>query len=32
MGGTPAVPMIEFARQVAILKRMGRRGGKDKDE
>lgn len=27
MGGTPAVPMLEFGRQVAILKRMGRRGG-----
>jgi len=27
MGGTPAVPLIEFGRQVAILKRMGRRGG-----
>jgi UDP-3-O-[3-hydroxymyristoyl] glucosamine N-acyltransferase len=32
MGGTPAVPMIEFGRQIAILKRMGRRGGKGKDE
>ena len=27
MGGTPAVPLIEFGRQVAILKRMARRGG-----
>jgi UDP-3-O-[3-hydroxymyristoyl] glucosamine N-acyltransferase len=27
MGGTPAVPMIEYGRQVAALKRLGRRGG-----
>jgi len=32
MGGTPAVPMLEFGRQIAILKRMGRRGAKGKDE
>jgi UDP-3-O-[3-hydroxymyristoyl] glucosamine N-acyltransferase len=29
-GGTPAVPMPEYARQTAILKRWGRRGGRDK--
>lgn len=27
MGGTPAVPLVEFARQVALLKRLARRGG-----
>lgn len=27
MGGTPAVPLLEFARQVALLKRLARRGG-----
>ena len=32
MGGTPAVPLVEFARQVAILKRMARRGSRTKDE
>jgi UDP-3-O-[3-hydroxymyristoyl] glucosamine N-acyltransferase len=26
MGGTPAVPMLEYGRQIAALKRMGRRG------
>ncbi len=26
MGGTPAVPMLEFGRQIAALKRLGRRG------
>ena len=26
-GGTPAVPMIEYGRQIAVLKRMGRRSG-----
>jgi len=25
MGGTPAVPMVEWARQIAALKRLGRR-------
>jgi UDP-3-O-[3-hydroxymyristoyl] glucosamine N-acyltransferase len=31
-GGTPAVPMIEYGRQTAVLKRWGRRGGgKDKE-
>jgi UDP-3-O-[3-hydroxymyristoyl] glucosamine N-acyltransferase len=28
MGGTPAVPMLEFGRQIAALKRLGRRGGR----
>jgi UDP-3-O-[3-hydroxymyristoyl] glucosamine N-acyltransferase len=28
LGGTPAVPMLEYGRQVAALKRMGRRGAK----
>jgi UDP-3-O-[3-hydroxymyristoyl] glucosamine N-acyltransferase len=28
MGGTPAVPMIEYGRQVAAIKRLGRRGGR----
>jgi UDP-3-O-[3-hydroxymyristoyl] glucosamine N-acyltransferase len=28
MGGTPAVPLIEFGRQVAALKRLARRGGR----
>src|SRR5262249_53617874 len=27
VGGTPAGPMLEYGRQVAILKRMARRGG-----
>jgi len=27
VGGTPAVPMVEYGRQVAALKRLGRRGG-----
>jgi UDP-3-O-[3-hydroxymyristoyl] glucosamine N-acyltransferase len=27
MGGTPAVPMIEYGRQVVAIKRLGRRGG-----
>jgi UDP-3-O-[3-hydroxymyristoyl] glucosamine N-acyltransferase len=27
VGGTPAVPMIEYGRQIAVLKRMARRGG-----
>jgi UDP-3-O-[3-hydroxymyristoyl] glucosamine N-acyltransferase len=27
VGGTPAVPMIEYGRQIAALKRMARRGG-----
>jgi UDP-3-O-[3-hydroxymyristoyl] glucosamine N-acyltransferase len=30
MGGTPAVPMLEYGRQIAALKRMGRRGGGQK--
>jgi UDP-3-O-[3-hydroxymyristoyl] glucosamine N-acyltransferase len=28
MGGTPAVPMIEYGRQVAAIKKLGRRGGR----
>jgi UDP-3-O-[3-hydroxymyristoyl] glucosamine N-acyltransferase len=28
MGGTPAVPMLEYGRQVAAIRRLGRRGGK----
>ena len=28
MGGTPAVPMIEYGRQIAAIKRLGRRGGR----
>jgi UDP-3-O-[3-hydroxymyristoyl] glucosamine N-acyltransferase len=32
VGGTPAVPMPDYARQIATLKRLARRGGgKDKD-
>jgi UDP-3-O-[3-hydroxymyristoyl] glucosamine N-acyltransferase len=27
MGGTPAVPMLEYGRQLAALKRLARRGG-----
>jgi UDP-3-O-[3-hydroxymyristoyl] glucosamine N-acyltransferase len=27
VGGTPAVPMLEYGRQIAILKRMARRSG-----
>ena len=27
VGGTPAVPMVEYGRQIAILKRWARRGG-----
>jgi len=27
VGGTPAVPMLEYGRQIAALKRMARRGG-----
>jgi UDP-3-O-[3-hydroxymyristoyl] glucosamine N-acyltransferase len=27
VGGTPAVPMVEYGRQIAALKRMARRGG-----
>jgi UDP-3-O-[3-hydroxymyristoyl] glucosamine N-acyltransferase len=30
MGGTPAVPMMEYARQIAALKRLGKRGGAKK--
>jgi UDP-3-O-[3-hydroxymyristoyl] glucosamine N-acyltransferase len=30
MGGTPAVPMLEYGRQIAALKRMGRRGAPKK--
>jgi UDP-3-O-[3-hydroxymyristoyl] glucosamine N-acyltransferase len=30
IGGTPAVPMIEYGRQIAVLKRMGKRGGAKK--
>jgi UDP-3-O-[3-hydroxymyristoyl] glucosamine N-acyltransferase len=32
MGGTPAVPFREYARQVAHLKRLGRTGGFDPDD
>lgn len=28
MGGTPAVPMLEYGRQIAAIKRLGRRGGR----
>jgi UDP-3-O-[3-hydroxymyristoyl] glucosamine N-acyltransferase len=28
VGGTPAVPLIEYGRQIAALKRMARRGGR----
>jgi UDP-3-O-[3-hydroxymyristoyl] glucosamine N-acyltransferase len=31
VGGTPAVPMVEYGRQIAALKRMGRRSGSGKD-
>jgi UDP-3-O-[3-hydroxymyristoyl] glucosamine N-acyltransferase len=27
VGGTPAVPMVEYGRQIAVLKRLARRGG-----
>ena len=30
MGGTPAVPMVEYGRQIAALKRLARRGGAKK--
>jgi UDP-3-O-[3-hydroxymyristoyl] glucosamine N-acyltransferase len=29
VGGTPAVPMIEYGRQIAALKRMARRSPRD---
>lgn len=33
VGGTPAVPLREYGRQIAVLKRLGRAGGRDgKDE
>jgi UDP-3-O-[3-hydroxymyristoyl] glucosamine N-acyltransferase len=32
LGGTPAVPMTEYGRQVAALKRLARRGGGGKGE
>ncbi len=32
MGGTPAVPMIEYGRQVAAIKRLGRRSGRSGGE
>jgi UDP-3-O-[3-hydroxymyristoyl] glucosamine N-acyltransferase len=31
-GGTPAVPMVEYGRQVAALKRMTRRSGGPRDQ
>jgi UDP-3-O-[3-hydroxymyristoyl] glucosamine N-acyltransferase len=31
VGGTPAVPMVEYGRQIAVLKRMARRGGGSRD-
>jgi UDP-3-O-[3-hydroxymyristoyl] glucosamine N-acyltransferase len=31
VGGTPAVPMMEYGRQIAVLKKMGRRGGGTRD-
>jgi UDP-3-O-[3-hydroxymyristoyl] glucosamine N-acyltransferase len=31
VGGTPAVPMIEYGRQIAVLKKMGRRSGATRD-
>jgi hypothetical protein len=27
VGGTPAVPMVEYGRQIAVLKRLARRSG-----
>jgi UDP-3-O-[3-hydroxymyristoyl] glucosamine N-acyltransferase len=30
VGGTPAVPMVEYGRQIAVLKRLARRGGAKK--
>jgi UDP-3-O-[3-hydroxymyristoyl] glucosamine N-acyltransferase len=32
MGGTPAVPLLEFGRQVAALKRLARRGTRSADD
>jgi UDP-3-O-[3-hydroxymyristoyl] glucosamine N-acyltransferase len=32
MGGTPAVPMLEYGRQVALLKRLGHRGVRPKED
>jgi UDP-3-O-[3-hydroxymyristoyl] glucosamine N-acyltransferase len=32
VGGTPAVPMVEYGRQIAILKRWARRGGGSRDQ
>jgi UDP-3-O-[3-hydroxymyristoyl] glucosamine N-acyltransferase len=31
VGGTPAVPMLEYGRQIAALKRLARRGGARKE-
>ncbi len=31
VGGTPAVPMIEYGRQIAVLKKLARRGGGARD-
>ena len=28
VGGTPAVPLAEWARQLAAVKRLGRKGGR----
>jgi UDP-3-O-[3-hydroxymyristoyl] glucosamine N-acyltransferase len=28
MGGTPAIPLVDYARQLAVLKRLARRGAK----
>ncbi|HEY7552224.1 MAG TPA: UDP-3-O-(3-hydroxymyristoyl)glucosamine N-acyltransferase [Hyphomicrobiaceae bacterium] len=32
VGGTPAVPMVEYGRQIAVLKRLARRGGGSRDK
>jgi UDP-3-O-[3-hydroxymyristoyl] glucosamine N-acyltransferase len=32
VGGTPAVPMVEYGRQIAILKRLARRSGGARDD
>jgi len=32
VGGTPAVPMIEYGRQIAVLKRLTRRGGGQREQ
>jgi UDP-3-O-[3-hydroxymyristoyl] glucosamine N-acyltransferase len=32
MGGTPAMPLLEYGRQLAILKRLARKGGRSSEE